>query len=133
DRLPHRLPRLRILDRIVGRALRQAEALRSNAGPRAVEDPHRDLEALAFFPEKVRHRDTGVVEYQLTRRRALDPHLGLETRDRESRRVRLDDERGDSRVPCIWIRLGKHRVQLRDARIRDEPLRSIEAVLLAVE
>ena len=53
DRLAHRLAALRVLERVVGRALREPEALRGDARPRAVEDPHRDLEALALLAEQV--------------------------------------------------------------------------------
>src|SRR5205823_2832281 len=77
ERLPHRLARLRVLERIVGRALRDPERLRPDAGTRTVEDAHRDPEALALFPEQVPGGDAAAVEGQLSRRRAGDPHLGL--------------------------------------------------------
>src|SRR5439155_9759143 len=82
------------------------------------------------FAEEVGRRHTCVVEDELARRRAFDPHLRLDAGDLESRRVRLDHERGDPCVPLIRIRLGEHRVQLRDTRVRDEPLRSIQDVLV---
>ena len=59
DRLAHRLARLRVLERVVGRALRDAERLRGDARARAVEDAHRDPEALALLAEEVRRRGCG--------------------------------------------------------------------------
>src|SRR5215210_2602995 len=66
DRLAHRLARAGVLERVIGRALREAEALRADPGPRAVENAHRDAEALALLAEQVVGRDTAVVEEDLT-------------------------------------------------------------------
>ncbi len=76
DRLAHRLARLRVLERVVGRALGDAEGLRGDAGPGAVEDPHRELEALALLAEEVRGRDRAVVEDELAGRGARMPIFG---------------------------------------------------------
>ena len=92
---------LRVLERIVGRALREPEALRADPGPRAVEDPHRDLEALALLAEQVLRRDAAVVEEELAGGRALDPHLRLDPADLEAGRVRLDEEGGDALVAGV--------------------------------
>ena len=132
DRLAHRLARLRIVERVVGRSLRDAERLRGDAGAGAVEDAHRDLEPLAFRPEQVRGRDATVVERELARRRPRDAHLRLEARHLEARRVGLDDERRDAGVPGGRIRLREHRVERRHARVGDEPLGAVEHVLVAV-
>src|SRR5512133_629864 len=78
DRLAHRLARLRVLERVVGRALREPEALCADPRPRAIEDPHGDPEALALFAEQVVRRNATVVEEQLTGRRPLDPHFRLD-------------------------------------------------------
>jgi transposase len=68
DRAAHRLARLRVLECVVGRTLRDAERLRGDARPRAVEDAHRDLEPLALRAEQVPGGDAAVVEGGLTRR-----------------------------------------------------------------
>ena len=85
DRLAHRLARLRVLERVVGRALRDAERLRGHAGPGAVEDPHRDPESLTLLAEEVPGGDATAVEGELAGRRAGDAHLRLEPRDLEAR------------------------------------------------
>ena len=73
-----------------------------------------------------------VVEGELARRRAADPHLRLEPRHLEPGRVRLDEERRDAPVAAVGIRLREHRVEVRDARVRDEALRAVQDVLVAV-
>src|SRR5205823_13580498 len=97
----HRLARLRLLERVVGRALGDPERLCRNAGPRAVEDPHRELEAVTLRAEEARGRDAHVVERQLTGGRAADPELRLEPSDGEARGVRLDEEGGDPGVAGV--------------------------------
>src|SRR5262245_48157962 len=133
DRLAHRLAALRVLERIVGRALREPEALRRDPGPRAVEDPPRDLEALALLAQQVVRRDAHVVEEDLAGRRALDAHLRLDAPDLEPGRVGFDDEGGDSRVAGLGIGLREDDVQARDAGVRDEALAAVQDVRVAVE
>ena len=101
-------------------------------GPRAVEDPHRDAEALALLAEQVLGRDAAVVEEDLAGRRALDPHLRLDPADLEARRVGLDHERGDAGVAGLGIGLGEDDVEVRDAGVGDEALAAVEHVLVAL-
>src|SRR5580765_5737458 len=84
DRLAHRLARLRVLARVVGRALRDAERLRGDTRAGGVEDTHRDPEALALLAQHVRGGNAAGIERQLAGRRARDAHLRLEPRDREA-------------------------------------------------
>src|ERR687885_93937 len=86
------------LERVVGRSLREPEALRGDPWTRAVEDAHRDLEAVALLAEEVRGGHAAVVEEHLAGGRSLDPHLRLDPPDLEPRRVRLDDEGADAGV-----------------------------------
>src|SRR3954465_11711308 len=132
DRLAHRLAALRVLERVVGRALSEAEALRADAGPRAVEDPHRDPEALALLAEQVVGADAAVVEEDLAGRRALDPHLRLDPADLEARRVGLDDEGRDARVAGLRVGLGEDDVDVCDARVGDEAFAAVQHVLVAL-
>ena len=99
DRLAHRLARPRVLERVVGRALGDPERLRGDTGPRAVEDPHRELEAFALLAEQVRGRDAAVVESELAGRGAGDAHLRLQPRHLEAGGVGLDEEGRDPGVP----------------------------------
>ena len=132
DRLAHRLARLRVLERVVGRALRDPERLRGDARARAVEDPHRDLEALALLAEQVRGGDAAVVEGELAGGRAGDAHLRLQASDGEARRIRLDEERGDPRMPAVGVGLREDGVEVGDAGVGDEALAAVEDVLVAV-
>src|SRR5439155_25938865 len=83
--------------------------------------------------EQVRPGDPAFLEHGLAGGRALDTHLRLDARQLEARRVRLDEERGDPGMPRLRIRLREPGVELRDARVRDEPLRSVQDVLVALE
>src|SRR5689334_11372786 len=125
DRRAHGFPRLRVLQRVVRRALREPEALSPDPGPRAIEDPHRDPEALALLAEQVVRRDAAVVEEQLAGRRPLDPHLRLDPADFEAWRVRLDDERRDTGVAGGRVGLREDDVEPGDAGVRDEPLGAV--------
>ena len=131
DRLAHRLARARVLERVVGRALRQPEPLRADSRAGAVENPHGDPKALALLTEQVLGRHAAVDEEALPGRRALDPHLRLDPAHLEPGRARLDDEGRDPRVTGLGIGLGEDRVELGDSRVRDEPFRAVEDVLVA--
>ena len=69
---------------------------------------------------------------ELAGRRAGDPELRLEPRDREAGRVGLDEERRDARVAGVRIGLREDGVEVRDAGVRDEALAAVEDVLVAV-
>ncbi len=74
----------------------------------------------------------GALEHELAGCRAGDAHLRLEPGDLEAGGAGLDDERGDAGVPCARVGLGEDRVHVRDRRVRDEALRAVEDVLVAV-
>src|SRR5579862_8873305 len=127
DRLAERLARLRVLERVIGRALREAEALRADPRPRAVEHLHSDPEALPLLAQPVRCGNATACKEELAGRRAPDPHLRLDSPHLEPGRARLDDERRDPAA-----RPGEADVDVRHAGVRDEPLRPVEDVLVAL-
>src|SRR6266540_410976 len=133
DRPAHRLARLRVLERVVGRALRETETLCADTRPRVVEDAHRDLEAVSLLAEQVRGWDAAVVEEDLAGRRALDAHLRLDAADLEAGRVCFENEGGDTGVAAFRIGLREHGVHVRDAGVRDEALAAVEDVLAVVQ
>src|SRR4029079_61354 len=94
--------------------------------------PHRDLEALALLAEQVPGRDPAVVEGELARRGARDAHLRLEPRHLEAGRAGLDQKGRDPRVAGLGIGLREDGVEARDAGVRDEALRPVEDVLVAL-
>jgi hypothetical protein len=132
DRLAHRLARACVLERVVRRALGDAEALRRDTGSRAIEDPHRDPEALTLFAQTVLDGNTSAVEGELAGRRSGYSHLRLEPCDLEPGCARLHEERRDPRMPSFRIGLREDGVQTRDRRIRDEALRAVEDVRVSV-
>src|SRR5581483_6759770 len=105
DRLAERRTRLRVVARIVRRALGEAETLCPDPRARSVEHAHREREALPLVAQPVRGRDAAVLEEELTRRRALDPELRLDPPDLEAGGVRLDHERADAAVTRALVGL----------------------------
>src|SRR5262249_59861790 len=96
-----------------------AEALRGDARAGAVEDAHRDLEALPRLAQKVVGGNADIVERELAGRRAADAHLRLEPPDLEARRVGLEDEGRDACVAGPGGGLRGDRIQQPDPRLRD--------------
>src|SRR5262249_14155362 len=91
------LPALvRVGDRVVDRALGDADGLRGDAEARVVERPERDVHALVLLADQVVGGDADVLEDRLAGRRALDAELVFELADAEARPVRLDHERADA-------------------------------------
>src|SRR5215213_317021 len=132
ERLAEGLARTGVLERVVGRTLGEPEPLRRDARPRAVEDAHRDPEPFALLAEQRVARDPAVLEDELARGRARNAHLRLQASDLEAASLGLDDERGDPGVARLRIGLGEDRVEVRNRGVRDEPLRAVEDVAVAV-
>ena len=82
--------------------------------------------------DPVRRRDATVVEEDLAGGRAFDPELRLDAADLETGRVRLDHEARNAVVAGRRVGLRENRVEVRDARVRDEALRAVEDVLVAL-
>src|SRR5439155_382304 len=89
-------------------------------------------EPLALLAEQVLGGHAAVAEEHLAGRRALDPHLRLDPADLESGRVRFDDERGDAVVARTRFGLREADVDVRHTGVRDEALRAVEDVRVAV-
>ena len=116
----------------VERALGDAERLRADERPRAVERTHRVREPLTGLADEVLRRYCALVEDDLTRGRPSDAHLVLELRHREPGEVLLDDEAADPAVTGVGIGLGEHRVEVADARVGDPELAARQHVVVAV-
>src|SRR5579875_1262971 len=130
DRLAE-LPALaRVGDRVVGRALRDADRLRGRAETRFLERRERDRQALADLADDVAVRHAHVLEDRLAGRRRADAELVLELAHAEARPVGLDDERRDPARLAVGHR--EDDVEVRDAEVADPVLRAVDHPLLAV-
>ena len=95
DRLAERPALLRVGDRLVERALGEADAHRRDADPAAVEDVQELLEAVAAAAEQVRLRDAAVVEGERPRVRGVPAHLPVRLAGLVAGGAVGDDEVGD--------------------------------------
>ena len=82
--LPNAIALLRVPDRVVDRALGDADGLRGGAEARALERAERDREAAADLADHVLVRHAHVLEHRLAGRRAVDAELVLELGRRRS-------------------------------------------------
>ena len=126
DRLAELASFLRVIERGVKGAVRDADHLRADADAPAIQRVDGDLVALADRPEHVvvRHLDT--VENQLRRARRANTELVLLLADAESSEPSLDDERRDTLIARARIRVREHDVDLGLGAVRDPQLASGE-------
>ena len=110
------------------RELRCAGHRRAELEPADVEDVEGDLVTLADLAEHVLDRHLGALEDDGRRGGALDAELLLLRAGRDSRGRALDEERGE----VLPVHAGEHREQVGEAAVRDELLRPLEDVVLAV-
>src|SRR5262245_55383077 len=108
DRLAELLALAGVLDRMVERALRQADHLRADADAPLVERFDRNLVALADLAEDVVARHGAVLEQQLARAAGADPELVFLPANREARKTALHEKGGDSAVTGRWIHRSEH-------------------------
>src|SRR4029453_13465481 len=96
SRLADLLAFLHVGDRVIERALREAEHLRADADAAFVERLDRDLVALADLAEDLRFRHDAVFEDGVARAAGADAELVLFLADGEARGAAIDDECGDA-------------------------------------
>src|SRR4051812_46969818 len=130
DRLAERDALLRVLAGVVGRALRDADRLRGGAEARALERAERDGQAAALLADEVLRRHADILEQRVAGRRAVDPHLVLELRDREALGVLRDDERARALLLAVGDR--EHDVEVGDRRVGDPVLRAVDDPAVAI-
>ena len=88
DRLAELPPLFRVCDRVIERALREADHLRADADPALVERLDRDLVALADLAEHVGARHAAFLEQQLAGAPGADAELVFLLADREAGKPR---------------------------------------------
>ena len=101
--LPNCLRSFDVPNRVIERALREADHLRADADASLVERLDRDLVALAWIAEHVGARHLAVLEDQLAGAAGANPELVFLLADREAGGPALDDERGDAAVAGVGI------------------------------
>src|SRR5579862_4449639 len=133
DPLAELLPVPGVGDRHVERTLGDADGLGGDRRSGPIERGHRELPAVALVADPVRGRHADAVELELGRRAAADAELVLEPGDLEPLRR---DVHGEARQALVArplrARHGEDRDHARHAAVRDEPLRALEHVLVAV-
>src|SRR5438552_755915 len=132
DRLPELDPRLRVLDRRLEKPLRRADGVGSEAEPAEVERAKRDLEALALGADPLRPGDPHLAEVELRGRRAVQTHLWVVRPDLETRRPAVDSKCGDPLRAGPAVERREDREHVGDRRVRDERLRALDDVRVAV-
>ena len=119
----------RVLERLVERALRDAQRLRGHARPGSVQRLHRHDEAHAFLGKQVLLWARGSPGRPAPRAGSPDAHLVLLLAEGEARRAFFDDERRESpRAPRL-VGAGDDRVDVRLAAVGDPLLRAVEHVV----
>ena len=96
DRLAELLPLLGVGQRVVDRALRDADGLGGDGDPGVVEGAHRGLEAGALLADHPVGGDPDLVEVDLAGGAALDAELLLRRAERDTLVGLLDHERRDA-------------------------------------
>src|SRR5439155_22094243 len=82
--------------------------------------------------EAVLLRHAAVLEDKLARRGGADAELVLLLADREAGEVALDQERGDSLVAGVGVRVGKDDEEAGLVRVRDPQLLAVEDPVIAL-
>ena len=98
---------LRVGERMIERALRQAHHLRADADAAFVQCLDRDLVALADFADHVGFGNAAIVQDQLAGGRRADAELVFLLADLEAREIAFDQERGDAFIAGVGIHVGE--------------------------
>src|SRR5688572_14698503 len=105
--------------------LRDADGLRGDPRPAAIERAHRDIEPVALLTQEVRGRHADLVEGELRGRAATKSHLVFDPGDGKSVRRDLQDESGQAAMPVrLRVGDGEDDEQVGDRPVADEALRA---------
>ena len=124
---------LRVLDSLVDSALAQAQGLRGDADPAAVQGLHGDLEALALFAQQILLGNDAVLKDQVAGGGAADAHLLLVLAGGEAGEVLLHDEGRDAVVALGLVSHGEHHEGIGHVAVGDEALGTVEDVVVALQ
>ena len=122
---------LEYVDRELHRRAGDAGRHRGDAGARAVERHHRDLEALVLLADQVVERDLDLGEGDRRGVRGALAHLVLVLVD-DHAGVTRDDEARDAAVPGLLVGLRVDRVPVGVLAVGDEALGAVDDPLVAL-
>ena len=120
-----------VIDGFGKRALRDSESLRGNTDSSAVKRLERKLDAFADLTENVLLGDETVFEDKFARGGASYTHLLLFLSEGESREALLYEKRRAFDALGIPARNGDNHIKIRNARVRDEYLASVEDITVS--
>ena len=115
--------------RLVERAACESERGTGHRCAEDVEVAHRQLEALAFPAKEVRNGHAAILEAQCRHRVWRDDVDSL--RRRETRRIRVDDDRGDCLGAGLVAGARENDIEVGDAAIGDPGLGAVDDPLVA--
>ena len=124
---------LGVLDGLVDSALAQAQGLRGDADPAAVQGLHGDREALALFAQQVLLGDDAVLKDQVAGGGAADAHLLLVLAGGEAGEALFHNEGGDAVVALGLVGHGKDHEGVSHVAVGDEALGAVEDVVVALQ
>ena len=124
---PNALPLPRVRRRVLERGAGDADRRRGDLRPRALEEVHRDQEALAGLAEQAVGRDPRAVEQDRAGVRRAQAELALLAAGGDARVAALEQERGERAVE-----LREQDGHVRDPAVRDVALLAVEDVLVAL-
>ena len=124
---------LRVLDSLVDSALAQAQGLRGDADPAAVQGLHGDLEALALFAQQILLGNDAVGEHDLGGGGAVQAHLLLVLAHGEAGEAALHDEGGDAAGTLGLVGHGEDHEHVGHVAVGDEDLGAVEDIVVAVQ
>ena len=122
---------LGILQSFLERTLTDANGLRGNADPSAVQCGQRDLVPFTFLPDAVFDRYFAVAEGELDASGAVDAQLFFFLADLEARRAALDDQSGDALLALGRVGVHKDDCGVGDATAGDPGLGAIDDVAVS--
>src|SRR5438105_2274358 len=132
DRTSKLRPRLGVGDRRFQEVLRGADRVRRETHTAVVERGEGDREPFAVFTEALRRWNAHLAEGELRGRRPVQSHLRVVAADLETGGRALDGECCDPLRPELGVECREDDEHVGDRRIRDEGLRAVDHVRVAI-
>ncbi len=134
DGLAEGVALLDVGDGVLERAAARGHRRHRDAQPLLLELVHQHLEALPLLTEQVRHRHAAVLEEQLAGVLPAQAELVELAPAHEAGRIGLDQQQADALVRRLGVRIGLRHddEQVADLPVRDEGLRAVQDVVIAV-
>src|SRR2546430_3503099 len=132
DRTSKLRPRLGVRDGRLQEAVRGADRARRETTAAVIERGESDREPFAVFTETLGRWNAHLAEIELRGRRPVESHLRVVAADLETAGRALDGECRDPLRPELRIERREDDEHVGDRRIRDEGLRTVDDIRVAV-